>query len=495
MKINLESIDEWVEVIDEWVEHEPDLAAKHLEERFELFASYFFWVKSGRKKRLKWWSHLKQIAEKLIAVKEGLITFLIINMPPRYGKTELAIKLFGAWSFALNPASENIHLSHNEALALDNSDSVRQIVKLPEFQKLWPECATKNHKDGKGAWATVGGGIYKAAPAGTGVLGFGAGNQDEFDNEVFNFSGYISVDDPLKADDAHYDNKREAVNRKWDEGIKTRRNSRATPVVVIMQRIHEIDFCGMLLEDGEFEFERLILSAIVNEGAEDERPLCEEKHTLAELHAMREKNKWHFAGQYQQDPAPLGGGMIRAEWWPYYESLEEVTGLCNFFFITADTAYTSDNSNDPTVLQFWGCEGSKRLYLLDQMRGWWEFPELLVNSAAFLKKHPCRTFYVEAKASGKSLVQTLRKNDVRAAKEWNPKHFNYPIDKVGRVQEMSYPVSNGDIWIPDESIAPWVVGFVDEHSKFSDNDTHLNDDQVDTATMAYSVWRKKRRMQ
>lgn len=484
-----------VKFIDKLVWSSPDAARALLESDLRIFTSYFFWVR--KKKTFYWHEYLLEVADVLTQVHAGLITLLIINLPPRYHKTELAIIMFSAWGFAKNHSCENIHLSYGEPLALDNSDAVRSIVKSREFQHLWPDCKIVPHKDGKGAWATKSGGVFKATAAGMGVTGFGAGSQDENETGEFVYSGCISIDDPLKPQDARSDPKREAVNRNWDEVIKSRRNnSRTTPVIVTMQRIHELDFCAMLLKDTEFHWHRVIMPALLYENTPQEKPLCEAKHTHEQLIASRKKNAWQFAGQMQQDPTPEGGGIIKAEWWPYYTDLDDIYRRCNFFFMTADTAYTKNQANDPSVIHFWGCEGAKRMYSLDQIRGWWEFPDLLLNAEKFWKKHNSRKdgkkprfLYVEAKASGKSLAQTLRTNGIKGAIDWNPKDWNFPEDKVGRVNETTWPIMNGDIWLPDESIAPWVTGFVTEHTKFTTDDTHANDDQVDNTTMAYSVWR------
>lgn len=488
MKINVKGLEKTV-----WAS--PDAARALLERDFKVFVSYFFWV--TKKKEFRWRKHLLKIADELLAVHRGDTTYLLINMPPRYGKTELVIKLFSAWCFAKNPKCEFIHLSYGDELALDNSSKVREIVKTAQFLHLWPECKTKSHRDGKGAWETRESGVFKASAAGGVITGFGAGSEDDCSTGEYVFSGAILIDDPLKPDDARSDPKRESVNRRWDETIKSRRNSQRTPVIVIMQRVHEMDFCGMLLVDKEFNWRRVVMPAIINENTDSEQPLSEDKHTLKQLHAMRDKNKWHFSGQYQQDPSPLGGGMIKEEWWPYYLDYNDVYNRCTLLFMTADTAYTEDSANDPSVIQFWGCEGAKRMYLLGQIRGWWEFPELLSNSSKFWKRHTQdptgrapRWFFVEAKASGKSLVQTLRKNGIKGAQDWKPKDWNFPDDKVGRVNESTWGIMNGDVWLPDESIAPWVTGFVQEHTRFTNNDTHLYDDQVDTMTMAYSIWRR-----
>ena len=466
------------------------------EEDFVYFCRYFFKVRKGSK--FVFSDHHNVLADHLMRIHRGEITNIIINMPPRYSKTELVVVLFTAWCYVKNPKCEFIHLSYSSPLVLENSDAIREIVKSYEFKQLWPSLAIKDHKDAKGAWETHEGGKFYAAAAGGSVTGFGAGRLDEFEGDTFTFSGCLLIDDPLKPDDARHAPMREAVNRRWDETIKSRRNSTRTPVIVIMQRIHEKDFTAMLLQDTELEWAHLCMPALIDEGMPTERALWPSKHTVEQLRAMRDKKnsrgevnpvaKAMFNAQMQQRPSSLEGNMLKASWWRYYADLEEVKQRCNFFFFTADTAYTKNQANDPSSLMLWGAEKHKRLYLLDRITGHWEFPKLMEETAKFWKTCPnAQRMYIEAKASGLSLIQSLRKAGVKAS-PWKPEDYGYPNDKTGRVKEASWLVFSGDIWLPDPEIAPWVEQVVDQASAFKEDDTHLHDDDVDNITMAASIW-------
>ena len=231
------------------------------ENDFEFFVRYFFKHQKGSKFVFSW--HHQEICKNLVDVYNGVTTHLIINIPPRYSKTELCVKMFTAWCFLKNPKAEFIHLSYSDGLALDNSETIKTIIKSAEYQALWPDVAIKNNKDSKKAWGTECGGSFYATASGGSVTGFGAGKIDDFEGGN-GFGGALIIDDPLKPDDAHSKPRREGVNKRWDETIKSRFNSTKTPCIVIMQRIHEQDFCGMLLEDDEYNFKQLVLPAIID---------------------------------------------------------------------------------------------------------------------------------------------------------------------------------------------------------------------------------------
>lgn len=467
------------------------------EQDFTYFVRYFFKARKGSKFIFNDHHHL--ICEKLMQVHRGEIQNLIINIPPRYSKTEIAVVMFAAWSFVKNQRCEFMHLSYSDPLVMDNSDAIRSIIQSAEFKQLWPHITIKPNKNSKQAWGTEEGGVFFARAAGGQVTGFGAGRMDEVDADGnFTFSGCLLIDDPLKPDDARYDPIREGVNRRWDETIKSRRNSPRTPTVVTMQRVHEKDFTAMLLADTELKWDHLCLPALIDEGLPTERALWPAKHSVEALKAMRDKKndrgevnpiaKAMFSSQMQQRPASLEGNLLKASWWRYYMSREEVEKRCTFFFFTADTAYTANSANDPSSLMLWGCEGGKRLYLLDRVTGYWEFPTLLPNAKLFWDTCPeAQRMYIEAKASGLSLIQSLRRQGVRAT-AWKPKDYQYPDDKVGRVKEASWLIFSGDVWLPDPEIAPWIESVVDQCSAFTADDSHANDDDVDNITMATSIW-------
>ena len=254
----------------------------------------------------------------------------------------------------------------------------------------------------------------------------------------------------------------------------------------------------MLLADTELKWFHRTMPALIDEGLETERALWPAKHTVEALKAMRDKKndrgevnpiaRAMFNSQMQQNPKSLEGTLLKASWWRFYADREEVMRRCTFFFFTADTAYTKDSANDPSSLMLWGAEGGKRLYLLDRVSGHWEFPVLLPTAKEFWDTCPdAKRMYIEAKATGLSLVQSLRRNGVRAH-AWKPKDYGYPDDKVGRVKEASWLIFSGDVWLPDPEVAPWIDSVVDQCSAFTADDSHAHDDDVDCVTMATSIW-------
>lgn len=258
--------------------------------------------------------HHRIICDALDGVIKGRIKKLIINICPRYGKTELAVKNFISAGLAINPASKFIHLSYSDDLAHDNSEAIRDIVKSDGYQALFPYVQIKDGSDSKKKWLTTdGGGVYATSTGGQ-ITGFGAGAVDEVAEELdgmsvaapSRFSGAIVIDDPIKPEDALSDVKREKVNQRFETTIRNRVNSRNTPIIIIMQRLHENDLCGYLMNKEPGEWTVVSLPAILREdGAE--RPLWGFKHTLEELGRIRDISPYVFETQYMQNPTPLEG--------------------------------------------------------------------------------------------------------------------------------------------------------------------------------------------
>ncbi len=281
------------------------------------FTRYFFKNNFGKKFIVN--GHHKTICDALDKVVRGEIIRLIINIAPRYSKTELVVKNFVAYGLGINPAAKFIHLSYSADLAMDNSREVQDTIQSDAFQELFDiELESRSKKKWK---TTAGGGMYAVSSAGQ-VTGFGAGavqEDDSQENEDFEdffpyydsgFSGAIIIDDPIKPDDAQSDTVREAVNQKFDTTIRNRVNSRKTPIIIIMQRLHQKDLCGYLkdLEGDEWTVIELpCLTTDPNTG--EEVALWPHKHTVAELHDMRLKNPFVFETQYQQNPKPKEGLM------------------------------------------------------------------------------------------------------------------------------------------------------------------------------------------
>ena len=366
------------------------------EQSLLFFARYIY--KENHRRNFIVAPHFIKIAETLEKVYSGEITRLIINIPPRYGKTELAIKLFISWCLAKVPTSKFIHLSYSDSLALDNSSQTKEYMQSEAFQDIW-NMTLKKDAQSKGKWFNeYGGGLYATASGGA-ITGFGAGGTDET-----KFEGAIIIDDPLKPDDAFSDVKRKSVNDRYNNTIRSRVNNRNVPIIVIMQRLHEDDLSGYLLDGGSGEkWEHLCMPVLDDEN----KPLWKEKHSFKEIEQIRQADRYTFAGQYMQTPSPDEGGEWKRDWFTIVDKSAVPPGIKWECII--DGAYTKDTKNDPTGIQIVGKSGND-MYIWSSIDKYLEMPEL----KSFLKPHFAASgvnvslSLVEPKASGKSLVQLIR---------------------------------------------------------------------------------------
>lgn len=301
--------------------------------------------------------------------------------------TELVIKSFISWCFALNPKCRFLHLSYSDVLVADNSDTVRSIMQENLYKELFPQSKLEKEKASNKRWRTAAGGEMYAVSTQGQVTGFGAGNVDEeepikgsetADNLTFDedmngmleqigaktnvFQGAIMIDDPIKPEDADSDIVRERINLRFENTIRNRTNSRNTPIIIIMQRLHEHDLCGYLQEIEPDEWTVLSLPAIQEDPVTHERhALWPMKHTLEELDHMREINPLVFDTQYMQDPTPREGlmysegfktynkdqlpqGREAAHKWNYTDTADTgADNLCSICFIdTPEYVYVTD---------------------------------------------------------------------------------------------------------------------------------------------------------
>ena len=433
-----------------------------------FFTRWFFKIMNGKQFIVA--PHHKVIADALTKVVSGEITRLIINIPPRYGKTELAVRMFIAWIMANNSAAKSIHISYSDDLALDNSAAIRDIVKCDEFQRLFP-VKLRTDSDSKKKWySDEGGGLYSVA-AGGAITGFGAGAFERVyegnGSPADGFPGVIVIDDPIKPDDAFSSTMLENVNRRFNNTIASRTNSKDTPIIVIMQCLSENDLSGFLLGGGSGEeWVHVCLPAINEDGT----PLWHEKHDIDRLRQMEKADPYTFAGQYMQRPSPLGGGIFKDEWWQYYT----VPPVTEWRCIYGDTAQKAEEMNDYTVFQCWG-KTKHGVVLLDQIRNKWESPELLKGAQEFWNKHKAvrgmgtlRSMKIEDKASGTGLIQQLKKKKIPVIAIPRSK------DKVSRSRDAAPWVSSGYVSIPEGE--PWVSEYKHEFSAFPNGS---NDDQID----------------
>lgn len=275
-------------------------AAKMAQSDLYFFCRWMFM----KRRRYKWLRgpHHKAICDALMRVFRGECKRLIINVPPRYSKTEIAVVNFIAWAFGQVPDAEFIHASYAAPLAVNNSANVRALLQHEGYQQVFPACRLAS--DAKSHWTTTEGGVMYAAGAGGTITGFGAGKHRE------GFGGAIIIDDPHKPDEAKSDIIRQGVIDWFQNTLESRKNSKETPIILIMQRLHENDLAGWLLQGGNGEeWEHVCLPAIQPDGT----ALWPEKHTIADLRRMERAAPYVFAGQYLQRPAPPEGGVIKPD--------------------------------------------------------------------------------------------------------------------------------------------------------------------------------------
>ncbi|WP_231642954.1 phage terminase large subunit [Ralstonia syzygii] len=275
-------------------------AAKMAQADLYFFSRWMFF----QRRRYKWLRgpHHKAICDALMRVFLGEINRLVINVPPRYSKTEIAVVNFIAWALGHVPDAEFIHASYAAPLAVNNSANVRSLLQHEAYQQVFPACRMAS--DAKSHWTTTEGGVMYAAGAGGTITGFGAGKHRE------GFGGAIIIDDPHKPDEARSEVVRKGVIDWFQNTLESRKNSKDTPIILIMQRLHEHDLAGWLLDGGNGEtWEHVCLPAIQDDGT----ALWPEQHTIDDLRRMEQAAPYVFAGQYLQRPAPPDGGLIKPD--------------------------------------------------------------------------------------------------------------------------------------------------------------------------------------
>lgn len=226
----------------EWTYKEKRMLKYMLEQDGMQFMRYFFKVREDSVMIRNWHHYLIEYV--LQAVYDLKIARLIINIAPGYTKTELAVLNFICRGLALNPRSKYIHTSYAGKLVNTNSAKIRQTIRSPEYQELWP-MKIRVDADAKGEWYTEQGGGILAAAAGGQLTGFRAGRMDEGI-----FTGAFINDDPVKPKDAYSTVKRSAVNNDFNNTMRSRLAIESVPMINIMQRIHEDDLSGYLLRGG-----------------------------------------------------------------------------------------------------------------------------------------------------------------------------------------------------------------------------------------------------
>ncbi len=368
------------------------------------FTKVMYWHKSfGRSYIAN--EHHRAICDALHDVVFGKTKRLIINVAPRYGKTELVSKMFIAWGFAHNPASRFVHLSYSDDLVMDNSREINEMVRSDYYRSMFPWVDVTD--TGAKLWRTSqGGGMYAASTGGQ-VTGFGAGlTEDDILDEMTatsrGFAGAIVIDDPLKPDDALSDVTREKVNARFDNTIRSRVNSRNTPIIIIMQRLHEKDLCGYLLANEPNEWEVLSLPCLTYDEQGEPHALWELKHNVADLLHLQEVNSYVFETQYQQNPKPREGLM--------YGSFKEYETLPVGNYVIKNYTDTADKGNDYLCSICYAEFPDNSCYVLDLLytKKAMEYTE--PETARMITRNKVAVAVVEANNGGRGFRRNVERN-------------------------------------------------------------------------------------
>jgi predicted phage terminase large subunit-like protein len=312
----------------------------------------------------------------------------------------------------------------------------------------------------------------------------------------------IVIDDPLDPKQAFSDTMRENANTWIKQTMATRLNDKRNgAVVIIMQRLHEDDVTGTVLKEGTYTL--LKIPGIFTERTTYTFPisgrvvvmergdvLWDSREDLAMLEHLRDKSmgSYAFSGQYQQEPAPTEGGILKKQWWQYYRlssPWEQLTAKerraqlphMNSVVISWDMSFKDLATSDYCAGSVWGRHGGQ-YYLMDLVYSHLDFPAAKKAVVALYKRHPyASTILVEEAANGVAIIQSLRKTQHRIVAV-SPRD-----SKIARVHAISPLVEAGNVFLPHPDNAPWIEEFILQCARFP-NATH--DDFVDSLTQALS---------
>jgi predicted phage terminase large subunit-like protein len=453
--------------------------------------------------------HLHAISEHLEAATRGEIRNLIINIPPRHMKSLICCVFWFTWVWASKPETRWLFSSYGENLSIRDSLKCRRIISHPWYQRNFGDVfkltgdqnqKTRFENDKTG---------YRLA---TGVGGLATGDGGDF----------VICDDPSKAADIHSLASRESVTDWWDNTMSTRGNNPDKVVkVVIMQRLHQEDLTGHLLDrmkTGGQHYELLSLPAryeatdrVTSIGWRDPRTvpgelLWPERFTPAALNDLESSmDRYAVAGQLQQRPSPDAGGIFKKWHWRYWkpkgvklppvrvEIVDEETKAVTLTEVEAvdlpdsfdeviqswDMAFKDTSTSDFVAGQVWGKVGVSK-YLLDYFNERADINATIRAVTDLTTKWPkSYAKLVEDKANGPAVIQLLR-GKIDGLIAVNPEG-----GKIARAHAASPSVESHNVYLPHPALYGWVDKFKENCAIFP-NGAH--DDDVDAFTQTMIRW-------
>lgn len=441
--------------------------------------------------------HIEEICEHLEAVSAGEIRKLLINIPPRHSKSTIVSVMWPMWEWLTEPSHKYLCASYSGNLSIRDNLKARRLVQSPWYQERWGHMfRLAGDQNAKQRFENDKTGYRLATSVGGTATGEGGSR--------------LVLDDPHSAQEAQSDVMRETALEWFDVVWSTRLNDpKKDAMVTIMQRLHEKDISGHILEDiGGWE--HLMIPAEwdgvrrkTSLGPYDPRKvvgelICPERFGEKEITELKQLlGTYGTAGQLQQDPQPTEGGILKTKYfqlWPSAKALPQFEYILQSY----DCAFTEKTSGDPTAFTAWGVftyEGQRHAMLIDAWDEHLSYPELreraikewqteyggMSKKDAFNRARRPDRVLVEAKASGQSLLQDLRLAKVPAI-GYNPGL----ADKISRAHQASPTLELGLLWVPESGKNPghpvsWVQPFLKQVGKFP---VAEHDDYVDTMTQA-----------
>jgi predicted phage terminase large subunit-like protein len=426
--------------------------------------------------------HIELIAAKLEACARGEVRRLIINLPPRHLKSHCISIAFVAWYLGHYAARHVICASYGKDLAEKLARDCRSLM-----QSSWCQAAFSTRlsptRSAVDDFMTTELGTRLATSVGGVLTGRGA--------------DLIIIDDPLKPDEALSESQRKSVNSWYDNSLLSRLNDKTKGcIIVTMQRLHQDDLVGHVLEQEGWEVlslpamadepeSHLIRSALgqrtVHRAAGE--PLHAARESVAILQGIRRTiGEYNFASQYQQSPIPHGGAIVKSNWLRYCEPAAWPKSFTKIIQ-SWDTANKATEFSDFSVCTTWGVKDGC-FYLLDVFRQRLEYPDLKRAVIEQRQRFTANKVLVEDKASGTQLIQELKRAGERNIEPCAPPPG---MDKTMRLYAQTTAFEAGLVVLP--KYAPWLADYTKELLGFPGS---KYDDQVDSTTQALLVIRQQR---
>jgi predicted phage terminase large subunit-like protein len=397
--------------------------------------------------------HHRIVAEQLERVERRDIDRLMLLLPPRHGKTELASRRYPPWNLGRHPERQIIAASATETFATDVGREVRNIVRTQEFKGVFPNVTLAQDSTAAGRWHTNHGGVFAAVGVGSQILGKGA---DDF-----------VIDDPFATmEDAQSDIQRKRVIE-WFQGSVYNRLQPGGTIIVINHRMHEDDLSGYLIDQQNFggdKWEIVELKAISDDG----EALWPEAYPVEALERIKANTLPRFwSSLYQQNPQPDEGTFFQRSWFKQWDKLPTLR-----YYGTSDYAVT-DGDGDFTVHRVWGVDSDGHLYRVDGWRGQATSDIWIEEKLNLIAKYKPLAWFGEGgviqKAIEPALNRRMRERKTYCRMEWLPSVH----DKPTRARSFQAMAASGRVYFEAGA----------DLGEFLSFPAGKHDDDVDTASL------------